>query len=297
MISATFIVVMICLFLIPTIITIPGKDSFTGLDPALIIPISLISIIVGILISKQVSTPLTNLTKAADKIGSGDFGKRIEIKGPQEIRGLAQTFNRMAAQLEKNEHKQSELRQRLEGLAITDDLTGLINRRELNRLMELEYKRAKRYNRPFSMIMLDIDHFKQYNDTFGHLFGDDVIKWVANLIASNTRSTNYVARYGGDEFVVLLPETTCGNAFWAADRLRKIITETPFCGTDNNGHPIQIRLTVSVGVSELTNDIFSVGAFFSKADQALYASKRSGRDQTQLAVDQIKFIKNHERVN
>lgn len=297
MISATFIVVLICIFLIPTIIAVPEKDYLAEVDPSLISAISLVSIIVGILLGRQVSKPLTNLTKAAGQIGAGDFGKRIEIKGPQEIRGLAQAFNRMAVQLEENEHKQTELMQRLEELAITDGLTGLFNRRELNRLMELEYKRAKRYNRPFSMIMLDIDHFKQYNDTFGHLFGDEVIKWVANLIATNTRATNYVARYGGDEFVILLPETTCSNAFWAADRLRKIIAETPFCGMDNNGNPIQIPLTVSLGVSELTNDIFSVGAFFSRTDQALYVSKRSGRDQTQLATDQIKFIENQERVN
>jgi diguanylate cyclase (GGDEF)-like protein len=297
MISAAFIVVLLFIFLIPSMIAAPAQNSLAELDPILIISISLMSIIIGVLLGRQVSQPLTKLTKAVEQIGAGDFDKRIEIKGPQEIRRLTQAFNEMAAQLEENGLNQSELLQRLEELAITDDLTGLFNRRELNRLMELEYKRAKRYNRPFSMIMLDIDHFKQYNDTFGHLFGDEVIKWVANLIATNTRSTNYVARYGGDEFVILLPETTCNNAFWAADRLRKKISETPFCGTDNTGHPVQIPLTVSLGVSELTNDIFSVGAFFSRTDQALYVSKSCGRDQAQLAADQIKFIENNERVN
>jgi diguanylate cyclase (GGDEF)-like protein len=252
--------------------------------------------VVGILLGRQVSLPLAKLTKVVDKITSGDFSKRLKIKGPQEIRSLSQAFNRLTAELEENEHKQNILMQKLEELAISDDLTGLYNRRELNRLMEVEYKRAKRYNRPFSMIMLDIDHFKQYNDTFGHLFGDEVIKWVAHMIASNTRSTNYVARYGGDEFVILLPETMCSDAFWAADRLRKIVAETPFCGLDNNGQPIQISITVSLGVSELTNDIFSVGAFFSRTDQALYLSKLSGRDQTQLVIDKIKFIETHERV-
>lgn len=297
MISVTFTAVLMCLLLLPALIAVPSQDVFSEVNPLLIASIVLVSVIVGIILGRQVTLPMTNLTKAVDQIAAGDFCKRTEEKGPLEIKKLAQAFNQMAAELEEKELKKEELLQKLEEMATTDGLTGLFNRRELNRLMEVEYKRAKRYNRPVSMIMLDIDHFKQYNDTFGHLFGDEVIKWLAKTIAANTRSTNYVARYGGDEFVILLPETTCSNAFWVADRLRRIISETPFCGMDNNGHPIQIPLTISLGVSELTNDIFSVGAFFSRTDQALYLSKRSGRDQAQLAVDQIKFIENQERVN
>lgn len=283
-------------------IPIVENGNFAGLkflEPLqpIIIASSVASIITGILVGRQISSPLTELTKAADQISSGETCENIIIKGSPEIKKLTQSFNRMAAKLEETKHKQFEMLQKLEELAITDDLTGLYNRRELNRLMEAEYKRAKRYNRPFSMIMLDIDHFKQYNDTFGHLFGDKVIKWVAKLIATNTRSTNYVARYGGDEFVILLPETTCIDAYWAAERIRKTIVGTPFCGKDNNGHPIQLSLTVSLGISELTNDIFSVGAFFSRTDQALYLSKNNGRDQVQAAAEKFQITANYESVN
>lgn len=245
---------------------------------------SLISIVAGVLLSRNITGALTKMIRAAGQIGAGDFSKRVQSEGPSEIKELANAFNTMADKLEENEAKRTELHKILEELAITDELTGAYNRRELNRLIDLELRRAKRFKRPLSMIVFDIDHFKLVNDSYGHLLGDQVLTWLTIIIASNTRTTNYIARYGGDEFVILLPETTAENAYLAAERLRKKVANSPFRIQDDQGKPDELQVTISLGVSELIEDIQTPNEFFSSADQALYKAKRSGRNQTQIAA-------------
>jgi diguanylate cyclase (GGDEF)-like protein len=238
----------------------------------------------------MISALLTKLTRAAEQLGAGDYGNRLKVEGPSMVKKLAQAFNIMAAQLEENMEQHSRLQQTLEELVITDDLTGVYNRRELNRLLHLEFRRAKRFKRPLAMILYDIDHYKQVNDNFGHLIGDQVLIWLTNLIANNTRATNFIARFGGDEFVILLPETTSEKAYQVAERLRTRVSEFPFEGLAAEEIQVKFGITISLGVAELNDELRSAEAFFAAADQALYKAKHSGRNQTQIAAHQASSI-------
>jgi diguanylate cyclase (GGDEF)-like protein/PAS domain S-box-containing protein len=156
--------------------------------------------------------------------------------------------------------------------AITDVLTGIYNRRGLYQLGEFEFERARRIQRPFCALMFDIDHFKRVNDTHGHAVGDQVLRLLAERCHRNSRAIDLIGRYGGEEFIVLLPETNLESAHMIAKRLRKTIIKTPF-KTDAGELPI----TVSIGVAEADlSDTFST--LIEKADKSLYQAKHSGRD-------------------
>ncbi len=162
----------------------------------------------------------------------------------------------------------------LEKQATVDFLTGLYNRRFFKHQLELAIERAKRYKIPFSLIILDIDHFKRINDQFGHLVGDQVLKEVAKLIKQNIRKVDIPARYGGEEFVVIIPGTGIEGAISAAKRLRKSIESHRF-GTSEQ----PIRITVSMGVSTYSPfSPLSAEEFLAKVDQLLYAAKEKGRN-------------------
>ena len=160
-------------------------------------------------------------------------------------------------------------------LAITDGLTKIYNHRFFQELFEKEYKRSDRYNTVFSMIMLDIDHFKRINDTYGHLCGDEILKGLANLVKSCLRSMDIAARYGGEEFAMLLPETSGIEARQTAERIRRAIEEYTFMGTDHGLH-----ITVSQGVATYPSPgVHERADIIAKADEALYEAKNSGRNR------------------
>ncbi len=159
---------------------------------------------------------------------------------------------------------------RLMQLNAYDSLTGLYNRAFIHKIILHEMSRADRYHAPIAMLMLDIDHFKQVNDGFGHLAGDGVLRHCARVLAETTRGTDIVARYGGEEFVVLLPNTTVRQAANAAERIRALMerTDWPFCG----------KVTISIGAAEyLPGESFE--DWFTRADVALYRAKSNGRNQ------------------
>jgi diguanylate cyclase (GGDEF)-like protein/PAS domain S-box-containing protein len=160
--------------------------------------------------------------------------------------------------------------------AMTDGLTGLYNIRYFQQQLSREIKRAERYHHPLSLIMLDIDHFKYYNDLHGHLQGNEVLRQMARLILSNTRETNTVARYGGEEFAVLLPETAKEVAVQAAERLCAVIEENvfPFESEQPGGN-----LTVSLGVASYPEDAHDEDALIRMVDDFLYEAKWSGRNR------------------
>lgn len=161
---------------------------------------------------------------------------------------------------------------RIEDLASHDELTGLYNRRYLMRSLELEKKRADRTGQFFSIIMLDIDHFKRINDTFGHSKGDDVLKDVANVLNESMRATDICARYGGEEFMVILEQTDQTSAEICAERSRHLIAVKKFAGFEEN-----FSITVSLGFTQYrTNEELSLT--ISRADEALYRAKNSGRN-------------------
>jgi diguanylate cyclase (GGDEF)-like protein len=156
--------------------------------------------------------------------------------------------------------------------AITDHVTGIHNRRQLFNLGELEFKRARRFNRPLSAIMLDIDHFKDVNDTYGHAKGDQVLKSLAQFLKIHLRDFDILGRYGGEEFVIVLPGADLPNACNVAYRLRKGVQERPMI----NG---SVSITISLGVAQLSNEIPDFQSLMNKADMAMYDAKRAGRNR------------------
>src|SRR3990172_2619826 len=169
-----------------------------------------------------------------------------------------------------------EKAQLLEQWAITDSLTGLHNRRHFLELAELEFHRARRYQHPLSAMMLDIDHFKRVNDTYSHALGDQVIQAVAALCRENLRDIDLMGRYGGDEFVALVPEVNLDDARKAAERLRKIIADAPI---DTERGPLNI--TISIGVVALAPDYLDFASLLNQADAALYTAKNAGRNRVE----------------
>ncbi|MBR0794253.1 diguanylate cyclase [Bradyrhizobium jicamae] len=163
----------------------------------------------------------------------------------------------------------------LEVLATTDPLTGLFNRRHFLSAMEAEWSRFQRYYRSLSVLMVDIDHFKTVNDQFGHAAGDAAIKAVAELCINGKRKSDVVGRVGGEEFAVLLPETSMSRARTVAERIRRRI-ET--LALPNSGAPL--ALTVSIGVAEAFTSMPGVDALMKAADGALYQAKAQGRNRT-----------------
>ena len=162
------------------------------------------------------------------------------------------------------------MHQEMEHLASIDKLTGIYNRHKFEELFSLEAERARRFSSPLSLILLDIDHFKSVNDTYGHDIGDDVLKHLSSIIKSNIRQIDIFARWGGEEFLVLSPGTNLTEVKTFAEKLRLAVEQASFPSVDN--------VTVSIGLSEFeTGDTFS--NLFKRADKALYFAKNNGRNQ------------------
>ena len=164
--------------------------------------------------------------------------------------------------------------QRTKELSNRDDLTGLYNRRYFFERFEREVERAKRYNRCLSIILMDLDHFKRYNDTFGHLSGDRALQAVANVLRENIRKVDIVSRYGGEEFVVVLPETDKESTVVVAEKLRKAV-EKLHLGAEKGGEP----LTITAGVSGFPLDATDALELLEASDKALYFGKAQGRNR------------------
>jgi len=161
--------------------------------------------------------------------------------------------------------------------SLSDPLTGLANRRFLQEILLRELRRAQRSNQPVSLIVADIDHFKGVNDTYGHNVGDEVLEQVAGIMLSGVRATDFVVRYGGEEFVILLPETRLVDAQQVADKLRKTISDTIMESTSRPG--ITLKVSLSAGVSSFPVDGGSGEELILKADKALYFAKQHGRNR------------------
>jgi len=169
---------------------------------------------------------------------------------------------------------QTRLYEKIEAMATIDELTGIYNRRQLIDLGERAVAQAQRYYQPLSVIVFDVDHFKQVNDTYGHPCGDQVLKAVVKRCQTIVRSMDILGRYGGDEFVIILPETSMGQANQVASRLRAEIFEIPF-----RLNEIPITLSISVGISTLTQETDTLTSLINQADEAMYQAKNSGRNQ------------------
>jgi len=208
------------------------------------------------------------------KIRALDVAHRMD-----SLRNESELLTQKNEELERSVRELEELHHQMRELSIRDDLTGLYNRRYLfeqaNNLIEV----SRRYKRHLSVAMLDIDHFKAVNDTFGHKIGDDVLKQVASLLKLGLRNTDPVSRYGGEEFAIIMPEMSIGNAVRACERLRKSINDYDWAVI----HP-DLKITVSIGVTS-DETVAMSEELFSLADAQLYQAKRGGRNQVVYSVN------------
>jgi diguanylate cyclase (GGDEF)-like protein len=166
-------------------------------------------------------------------------------------------------------------------LSFTDSLTGVANRRQLFLRLEQEFSRSVRFGDPLSLLMIDLDLFKQINDRHGHTVGDGVLRGVALALRRNVRKIDVVARYGGEEFCIVLPRVGKPEALEVAEKLRRAVSAAALPGPEGKG---PLRVTISIGVATLGIDADDVGSLVEKADVALYEAKRLGRDQVSMAV-------------
>jgi len=161
-------------------------------------------------------------------------------------------------------------------MAITDQLTGLHNRRYMSRHLDTLLSSAKKEAKPLAFVIMDIDFFKQVNDTYGHDIGDEVLKEFAKRIAANVRGLDLACRYGGEEFVVVMPDTDLAFAYSISERLRQSIETTP---VKISRAPNMLNITISIGIAKTEGENDTAQALLHRADQALYRAKRSGRNK------------------
>jgi diguanylate cyclase (GGDEF)-like protein len=174
--------------------------------------------------------------------------------------------------------ERARLFQEVQSLALTDALTGLQNRRSLFELGRLEFARSIRMNRPFSCMMLDVDHFKRINDNHGHAIGDEVLQEFAQRSKNSVREVDIIGRYGGEELVIILPETDLKTAKLVAERLRSSIEKTPVSVSTG-----ELSMTISVGVATKDENTCDLETLIARADQAMYIAKYKGRNQVAVS--------------
>lgn len=259
---------------------IPSSEAYAQvaeLRSSAIVLVSILLVVVGgiaYLLGVVIVRPLARLTDAAGAVAAGDLSVDLPAGGRGEVGYLTEVFNDMVGRLRRSREELDERNRELERLSVTDILTGLYNRRFLLDAFDKEIRRADRHERPFCVIMIDVDRFKQYNDTHGHLAGDGVLMTMGSVIADAIRDLDVAARYGGEEFLVLLPECDLSNGVLAAERIRARLAKESFDGG---------AVTISMGVAEFPTHGDSAGEVIGVADNALYEAKANGRDQVRGA--------------
>lgn len=240
------------------------RDVTALIVAALLVGVGLLAYLLGLLITR----PLDRLRQGAARVAGADLNVDLPVMGGGELRYVTEVFNEMVTRLREG-------RRELERLSTTDDLTTLYNRRYVMEALANEVRRSRRLKHQFALLMLDVDHFKQYNDASGHLAGDAALTRLAMILREATRDVDTAARYGGEEFVVLLPETDVKGATETAQRIQGRLAQDEVVGG---------KLTFSVGVAEFPEDGESPEELLAAADAALYQAKREGRNRVLRAV-------------
>lgn len=243
------------------------NQTFLYLLFVIIFTVFIISIFI-IIFSLKLLHPLELLIEGIKKITAGDLSFTIKNVSNDEIGVVVDAFNHMT-------QKRKHVEEALEELAIRDGLTGLYNHKFFYTLLEKEIARDDRYHNTVSLLLIDIDHFKNVNDTYGHRAGDTILRELSQRLMTRARSTDYVCRYGGEEIVVILIETNITEAKAIAEELRILIEKEPFLIEDGRYIPI----TVSIGVSAYSEEAKDASMMVSNADNALYSAKENGRNQ------------------
>jgi two-component system, cell cycle response regulator len=208
------------------------------------------------------------------------------VKSMLRLKALQDTLVEKNKELDRMNHELEEKRAALEQLSRTDGLTGLVNRRHFEERLAAEWARSERYRSPLSCLLLDIDHFKKVNDTWGHPFGDVVLKEVAGVARRALRDVDVIARYGGEEIIALLPETSPEEAWRAAERVRMGVEAMRLtCRTVEP--PQSVRCTASIGVATAPGPaVESAEQLVQLADECLYEAKQGGRNQVRQALSE-----------
>jgi diguanylate cyclase (GGDEF)-like protein len=236
----------------------------------------------------------------------------VPIKGREQVLGVIELANCFGKQSFSQEHiptlksladyaaialENARYVQRMHELTIMDDCTALFNARHLNFVLDAEIYRSTRYGHEFSVIFFDLDHFKQVNDLYGHLVGSKLLWRIGDILKSNLRLIDYAFRYGGDEFVVILPQTSKENALTIVRRLKDLLTSKVFFRAEN----LNIKVTASFGIAAFPADGRTHREILRMADEAMYLVKKTTRDNVALAGEGIRlqesFVEKHAEAN
>ncbi len=270
------------------------SDRFTTLYQSIgitVLLLSLMYLIFGIVLHKSVMQPIVKLFEATGKVAQGKFDFRVSIKRNDEIGALADRFNYMTETIEKSVEsleihmrKIEEAKKQIEIMAITDELTKLYNRHYLFEKLNFLIRLSGRYKCKLGIMILDVDFFKKVNDNYGHKTGDEVLKAVAATIIKTCRKVDIASRYGGEEMVVVCPETNLENTILLAKRLNKAIEKISFKLSDTEN----LTVTVSIGVTEFSimkdssKKTLDAAELIDAADSALYKAKENGRNRVEV---------------
>lgn len=246
-----------------------------------------ITLLLGLFLGRRLSLALGVLIDAISTMNlDGELGQEIPVRSRDEIGQLATAFNTMNtkltgahAELRESHDQVQRQADELKVLSTRDPLTGLYNRRHFDEQAKVCFHQSLRRQQPLSVVMADLDHFKQINDTFSHAVGDAVLCQVAKLLEAGLRSSDVVARYGGEEFIVLLPDTDLGGAVTLCEKLRCAVASYPW-------HKLHegLRVTLSIGISDELS-LANVQKIIAAADACLYQAKRAGRNRVVPGAD------------
>jgi diguanylate cyclase (GGDEF)-like protein len=271
-------------------LAIPGAGSDQSLDVMVlraVLIVTVVAVLAGAYIIWDIGGTIARMAQvmASEQVMGGLVRRNNEVgtlmgsfnKMLTTIEHQAAEINSFATRLDAAYKELETTNARLKETSFKDEVTGLYNRRFFSLRLEEELSRYRRFNHPVSVVLLDLDGFKSVNDSLGHAVGDDTLRDVAQILMKHSRGINVVSRYGGDEFAVLLVETSKAGARLYADRIREVVAKYPFA----HGK----ILTASFGVASLPDDEASTAEdLFRFADEALYAAKRAGKNQVAAAT-------------
>ncbi len=270
-------------FAIHVLVSTPDRNIYADADRALqqtVIAILAVTVLLFLLAWYGAEIFVTRrfrvLLGMTARVRAGDLSARTGFgEGREELSQLGAAFDEMAGELQGRDHQLKDALERMRALSVTDELTGLFNRRHLWNVLEAELSRARRKNAPIAVMLFDIDHFKQLNDQWGHEAGDIVLQSLAQVVRRVVRGTDIVARHGGEEFVVVMPEAGEDVALLRARQLRSRVAEM---NLSYRGNPLN-GITISIGVAISADSSQSGDSLVREADAAMYEAKTRGRDQ------------------